>query len=360
MPYRRRRWWSQIYSDVSPYLERTVRQLKGPVVVLADRTNAYGLARAAQYEIERLAAANSELVIIDIAPALKKRKQDRTKLTPVSLNGPASEIYLLTQPDNIGTALAHFHPHDVAGAKRTALWVWENNVLPKSWQVIFNLVDEIWTPSEFSAQAFRRASNLPVTVLPHAVKIEKSLQPLPRTRFGVPDDAFLGLAIMDVEACPERKNPWAHVVAWQHAFGDSLSHVLLMKIRFGKRSRVVRDELLSMIGNGKNIRIIEEMFSVEDMTRFQQMADVYMSLHRSEGYGLNIHEMLELGIPTVATNYSANTEYGPKYPHYFGVDYRLVPYRDWLGQYEEKNFEWADADVDDAAAKLRMVASLKQ
>jgi len=329
--------------------------LEGPLVIVADLTNTHGLARAAQYEIERLAAVHSELVTIDIAPTLKDRKRTKPVLTP--LNAPASQVYLLTQPDNLGKGLAHLRPEDIAGARRTALWVWENNAFPRGWQFVFDLVDEVWTPSQFSAQAFRNRSKLPIKVLPHAVSVDKTLEPLPRARFGVPDDAFLGIAIMDIQSCPERKNPWAHVAAWQRAFGASQSHILLMKIRFGKRTRIVRDELLRMVGQAQNIRIIEEIFTSEDMTRFQRMADVYLSLHRSEGYGLNIHEMLELGVPTVATDYSANAEYGPKYPHYFGVDYRLVPYRDWLAHYEEADFEWADADVDDAAGKLRALAN---
>lgn len=357
LPSKRKRKRSQLCSDIAPYLARSPHHLEGPVVVVADRTNTHGLARAAQYEIQRLSATHSQLVIIDLGQALKERK--RAALTPYALKEPASEIYLLTQPDNFGTALAHFNPNDISGAKRTALWVWENDVFPKSWQFVFDLVDEIWTPSEFSAQAFRRGSKLPIKILPHAVSVDKGLQALPRARFGVPDDSFLGLAIMDIQSCPERKNPWAHVTAWQRAFGTSSSHTLIMKIRFSNRTRIVHNELLRMIGAAKNIKIIDEMFSVEDMTRFQKMADVYLSLHRSEGYGLNIHEMLELGIPTVATNYSANIEYGPQYPHYFGADYRLVPYHDWLAHYEETDFEWAEADIDDAAAKLRMIANCR-
>jgi hypothetical protein len=87
------------------------------------------------------------------------------------------------------------------------------------------------------------------------------------------------------------------------------------------------------------------------------MADVYLSLHRAEAYGLNIREFLEMGTPVVATHWSANTEYGPSFAHYHGVQADLVPYRDWMHHYPDAGFSWADADTDHAARLLRQVAA---
>ena len=80
---------------------------------------------------------------------------------------------------------------------------------------------------------------------------------------------------------------------------------------------------------------------------------MFLSLHRSEGFGLNILEALLLGKHVVATNWSANAEYGPRFPNYHGIKYKLVPYDDWTAHYQDKNFDWADPDHDAAVDALR-------
>ncbi|MEM9099854.1 MAG: glycosyltransferase [Pseudomonadota bacterium] len=165
---------------------------------------------------------------------------------------------------------------------------------------------------------------------------------------------------MDIQSCPERKNPWAHIRAWQAAFGDDPSKVLLMKIRAGKRTKVVLKELREMIGKARNIQILTQDFSAEEIERFQRMGDVFLSLHRSEGYGLVIHEMLMHGIPVLATDWSANHEFGPNYPNYFGVSYDLIPYSDWMHHYPGPSFKWADPSIQHAAGLLRDIADTRK
>jgi hypothetical protein len=126
-----------------------------------------------------------------------------------------------------------------------------------------------------------------------------------------------------------------------------------MKLRVGKRTRVIVDELREIIGPASNIRLLTQELSHEEIAALQTACNVYLSLHRSEGYGLNIEECLKIGKPTVATHWSANTEYGPHYPNYHAVTYRMVPYDDWLLHYEDAGFSWADASVAEAAQTLR-------
>jgi hypothetical protein len=61
----------------------------------------------------------------------------------------------------------------------------------------------------------------------------------------------------------------------------------------------------------------------------------------------------------VATHWSGNAEFGPAYADYRPVPCRLVPYRDWMGEYAGQRFEWANADLDAAAAALRTLAAAK-
>ncbi|MGJ7492784.1 glycosyltransferase [Variovorax sp. ZT4R33] len=326
---------------------------QGCVVAVGDFGGKTGLCRAAQYEATRLRLRHPGLILLSLsaqpagAPAVSGRE----------LPGVVSRLYLLCQPNRYRRALRLFRPEQLAGAHRTGLWAWENEVFPRAWRFALRLVDEIWTPSAFSRAAIQSASALPVVVVPHHVAVDPTILATERGVFDVPSDAFLGIAIMDIKVCPERKNPWAHVEAWQKAFGDSADHVLLIKLRCSSATRVVERELREMIGAAGNIRLVQQDFSDVEQVAFQRMADVYLSLHRAEAYGLNIREFLEMGTPVVATHWSANTEYGPGFAHYHGVRAGLVRYRDWMGHYPDTDFSWADADTDHAAQLLRAVAA---
>ena len=70
------------------------------------------------------------------------------------------------------------------------------------------------------------------------------------------------------------------------------SKILVMKLRVGKRTRIVLDELRELIGGAKNVRILTANLSNEEIAALHHAADVYISLHRSEGFGLNIYELL--------------------------------------------------------------------
>ena len=326
---------------------------QGCVVAVGDFGGKTGLCRAANYEVSKLRLQHPALVVL----SLSARQAGDAAVSGRDLPLPVSRLYLLCQPNRYRRALGLFDPAQLARAHRTGMWAWENEVFPRAWRFALRIVDEVWTPSAFSRTAIRAASTLPVVVVPHHVEVDTTIPAMARAGFGVAASAFLGIAIMDIKACPERKNPWAHVEAWQKAFGRSADHVLLIKVRCSKATRIVERELEEMIGSAGNIRLVKQDFSDAEQVAFQRMADVYLSLHRAEAYGLNIREFLEMGTPVVATDWSANTEYGPSFAHYHGVRATLVPYRDWMRHYPDRNFRWAEADTGHAALLLRQVAS---
>jgi glycosyltransferase involved in cell wall biosynthesis len=83
--------------------------------------------------------------------------------------------------------------------------------------------------------------------------------------------------------------------------------------------------------------------------------DAYVSLHRSEGFGLTMAEAMALGKPVVATGYSGNTDFMTEDNSYL-VPWRPLELTEDVGPYERGNV-WADPDLDAAAALLRRVAS---
>ena len=71
--------------------------------------------------------------------------------------------------------------------------------------------------------------------------------------------------------------------------------------------------------------------------------DAYVSLHRSEGFGLGPAEAMYWGRPAVLTNWSGNTVY-MRPDNCCPVEARVIEIEKAWGPYE-KGWHWADPDV---------------
>ena len=64
--------------------------------------------------------------------------------------------------------------------------------------------------------------------------------------------------------------------------------------------------LVAAAGRRPDVSIHDGYLPPEKVTGLTAVSDCYISLHRSEGFGLTIAEALALGKPTIATGYSGN------------------------------------------------------
>ncbi len=302
---------------------------KAEIITIGNTDRVSGLARSYRYEMKRLETPGG---------AGQTRSSDKT-------------VIILGQPRGYRRLLATA-PKGFRTSYRIGLWVTEFDCIPPDWRFALDIVHEIWTPSTFCAKAIRAETDIPVKVVPHSVSIP-DVAPMNRRQFGIKPDQFLALAIMDLRNCPDRKNPVAHVRAWKMAFAADPTAHLLMKVRFSHRTQFMKQELLKELDGAENISLTELVLTDLEMTAFQKMGDVFLSLHRSEGYGLNIKEMLEIGVPTIATGWSGNMDFMPLYANAISIRFELVPYADRTFHYEGSNLRWAEADVAHAAAALR-------
>ena len=79
--------------------------------------------------------------------------------------------------------------------------------------------------------------------------------------------------------------------------------------------------------------------------------DCYVSLHRSEGFGLTIAEAMLIGKPVIATGYSGNMDFTTDKTSLL-VDYKLIPVQQ--GDYPyPKDEMWAEPDIEQAGDYMR-------
>jgi glycosyltransferase involved in cell wall biosynthesis len=95
-----------------------------------------------------------------------------------------------------------------------------------------------------------------------------------------------------------------------------------------------------------------ERLEDEGVWRLIASADVLLSLHRSEGYGLVLAEAMKLRRCVVATGWSGNMDFMDR-DNSIPIPFRRIPVQDPQKQYVAPDQTWADADVAAAAQALR-------
>jgi glycosyltransferase involved in cell wall biosynthesis len=254
----------------------------------------------------------------------------------------------------VNTFPAEWYPraglHMRPGVRRIAVWYWELEELPAGWADKLGWADEVWAPTRFIADCFRKYVSVPV--VPMLPGVELSPFPArPRSHFGLPDDRFTFLFSFDMASVMERKNPLGLVAAFRRAFRPTEPAQLVIKVSRGERDPDSLAKLRAAAGDG--VAVIDEVMTREDALALLASADCYVSLHRSEGFGLGMAESMLLGKPVIATGYSGNLDFmTPDVAHL--VDSRRVPIVADLSPYP-KGCHWSDPSVEHAAELMRLV-----
>jgi glycosyltransferase involved in cell wall biosynthesis len=234
---------------------------------------------------------------------------------------------------------------------RIAYWNWELETVPDEWVDAAQLVDEIWSPTAFVAKAMRLRMPRPVYHMLPGVEVGQ-VAPIGRDFFKISDDHFVFLFMFDLYSQLHRKNPLALIRAFQQAFGEGDAATLVIKTSGGD---VFPADLaqLRAAAPGKNIIILDEVMSRAAAYGLIAMSDCFVSLHRSEGFGLGLAEAMLLGKPVIATGYSGNLDF-MNHDNSILVDYKIVEVADDRPLYTKGNF-WAEPSIEHAAVSMRDV-----
>jgi glycosyltransferase involved in cell wall biosynthesis len=191
-------------------------------------------------------------------------------------------------------------------------------------------------------------AGFPIRVLPHPVRAWGARPD--RAAFDLPEDRVVVLVAFDVRSGFARKNPVAAVRAFRKARAQAREAALLVcKVTGVEGAPALVAALRAEIGEDPDIRLMTDWLTSAQMRCLIASADIVLSLHRSEGFGLLPAQAMAKGKAVVATGWSANLDYMTP-DNAALVDYTLVPVEDPQGLYGGGH--WAEADVADAAARL--------
>jgi GT2 family glycosyltransferase len=238
------------------------------------------------------------------------------------------------------------------GRRKVGFTMLEVSGFPAEWVRQANRMDEVWVPTQFNRRGFLESGlKRPIHTIPLGVDpnyFHPGIEGHPN-----PMGEFLFLSNFE---WGERKEPWLLLKTFNDEFSAGEPVRLLCKIINRDAGIHVLEEIARLDlkeTGGKISFIFNREFPAYQLGSFYRSADCYVSAGRGEGWDMPLIEAMACGLPTIATDWGAHTEFvheGIAYPLRVRGTIPAVakcPYYD--------GYAWADPDPEHLRFLLRHV-----
>nr|MBA2793551.1 glycosyltransferase family 4 protein [Thermoleophilaceae bacterium] len=266
-------------------------------------------------------------------------------------DAPHAINLLCVNPDQVPPLARDLGHAFFQGRYTIGMWWWEVNRIPEHWQEAFEHVDEVWVATRHVADAITPVSPVPVVTVPMPVALPDP-QPMSRERLGFPQ-GFVFLLVFDYHSVFARKNPLALIEAFTRGFASGDGAALVLKCMNQEHYPEQHARLMEAAAGHPDVHVIDRHVPRAEKDAMIAACDCYVSLHRSEGFGITLAEAMALGKPVVATGYSGNLDFMTAENSYL-VDYRLVKVGEGSPPYPPEA-DWAEPDLEHATRLMRSV-----
>ncbi len=300
-----------------------------------------GLGQSCRLIANMLNESNVDFSILNYVQVSALRMNDTTWDYKISNRALFNINIIHINPYELGIAYLKIKKDTWNYRYNIAFWLWELEEFPDEWTECIPYLDEIWTPSDFASESIRKKTDKPVLTIPYYVTapVDKIYD---RSYFRLPEDKFLFLIMYDSNSTMERKNPLGAIQAYMRAFGKENKDVGLV-IKINNMQKKDMESIQKIMNDYENIYYITDVLQKSQVNSLIKCVDVYVSLHRAEGFGLVLAEAMLLGTPTISTNWSSTIEFMNEEIACL-VDYELVEIKDECGPYKPGN-RWAEPNI---------------
>lgn len=237
------------------------------------------------------------------------------------------------------------------GKYRVGYTMLETDHIPDAWAAAANRMDEVWVPSSFNEETFRRSGvTKPIHVIPLGINPDYFNPSINAYRLG---EMFTFLSVFE---WGERKAPTILLKAFNDEFKSSDEVVLVCKISNSDGdidiAREVRNLNLKPEG-GRVVFSLNEIIPSYQLGALYRSADCFVLPTRGEGWGMPMLEAMACGLPVIATNWGSHCDFMNEENSYpLHVD-RLVPAIAKCPYYA--GFKWAEPSIGHLRELMRRV-----
>lgn len=242
--------------------------------------------------------------------------------------------------------------------------VWETDKLPAHWHEPLTCADMLIVPSQFNVEIFGTAGlAAPIEVVPHVA---------PAPLAGEPSKDALGpFVFYTIAEWTTRKAVFHTVRAYLDAFSADDAVMLIVKtshvdhtVPHAGGNKLVAPGMTSwalarlMAGrtNAPPVRLMVGTVTDDEIAALHARGDCFVSLCRSEGWGIGAFDAAAFGRPVVTTGWGGHLDFLGGSPYL--VDYELVAVHDPLGEPSyAPDQRWAEPDLAHASALLAEIAA---
>jgi len=327
-----------------------------------------GLGVSARSTIAALLAHQFPVAVLDFDPGEGRAGYDN-RYSPLAVKSSADlpyDINLVIFPPNMVQGLLLHSPQIFSRADRinVACTFWELPVLPASWLRAFECFDAVVAFSDFIQHALDFRVSGPFMISAHQPFFLPAHVRPERERFGIGKDDLVFVTGLEMGSDPVRKNAHAVIEAFQIGLQNVANARLIVRVN-NALSCMPGSEYLGSLERtaaaDSRISVSTGRLGYQDVLSLYKSADVYISLHRSEGLGLASLEAMALGKPVIATAWSGNMTY-MNHANSCLVPYKLVPAQGSVVAYSEQTLRglgavWAEPDVQAAAVWMKRLAA---
>ena len=244
---------------------------------------------------------------------------------------------------------------DQAPGPKIGYTVWESTRVPADWLKPLQQVDKIWVPSTWGRHVMidNGFSAQQVDVVPEGVDAKLFSPDGPRT------DAFdkdSGFRFLNIGRYEDRKGTRMLIEAFDAEFGADEPVRLLVSCHNSHDADFDLRKILRSIAprHPHKLTFIPPFGSFHLLPSLYRACDAFVSPFRAEGWGLPLVEAMACGLPVIATNYSAPTDFlGDEA---YKINHRMVPIeKPYFETVDGDNGAWAEPDKDHLRALMREV-----
>jgi len=281
----------------------------------------------------------------------------------VCLNGePVAElrarvVILCVNADRAPEVMARF-ARLCEGAHVIGFFLWETDRPPEGHLLGSQVVDEIWCPTEYVARAYGKITSTPVVNIRKGLTLPPDIAAVSERLHG-DGEAFTFLCLAEFGSGIIRKNPLDVVLAFERAFPDLEDDGvrLLVKLReitpgHWSNQDGYWEELEERMTLDPRIRLVVGDVSDDEYWALLHGSNVFVTLHRSEGFGYGAADAMLFERGVIATDYSGTMDFCDEETAY-PVGYTLIPTPPQQLGAQGYVGNWARPDIDHAAARMR-------